>query len=124
MPVSAAANCEASWNGARVFVRSRVVGRYAWMTATIDVTVDDIVVLRTGGVLKAVGRSAEAFEFRGSSHTAEINWGLGWGPSFPFDLKMDGTSIKKSRVPVENWYFAYWPFLAALGLLVVRRLWR
>jgi hypothetical protein len=120
--VPAAAICERSWNDATICVSARQIARYAWTTASIDVTVDDKVVLRTGGVLAATGRCTGEFEFRGSSHNAEIIWGIGWDPRFPSSYNLMASRLKNLGVPVKNWWFAYWPFLVALIALVVRRL--
>ena len=41
-----------SWKGVPVQVTSRIIGRYAWTTATIDVSINGNTVLRTDGVAK------------------------------------------------------------------------
>jgi hypothetical protein len=112
--VPPAAICETFWGDATICISARQIARNAWSTASIDVTVDDRVILRTGGVLKAIGRCSALFDLRGSSHHVEIIWRLGWGPSFPIELKLDGVSVIRSRVAVKNWWFVCWPFLVVL----------
>jgi hypothetical protein len=49
------AQVDASWNGSRVGIAARLVPRFAWQTASIELAIGDQVVLRTGGVFKVVG---------------------------------------------------------------------
>jgi len=68
-------SCLASWNHTTVAVTARVVPRYAWTSASIDVAVGDETILKTGGVLKVVGKHVETFGFHGTTHTVECYLG-------------------------------------------------
>jgi hypothetical protein len=68
----------APWQGQPVSVSCRMVSRYGWTSASIDVAVGDQVVLRTGGVAKLTGEHTEQFEVRGTRHVAGLRWGRAW----------------------------------------------
>jgi hypothetical protein len=108
-----------SWQGESVAISCRMVSRYAWTSASIDVAIGDHVILRTGGVLKIVGAHAQQFEYRGSSHTAEVAWGRARRHEFPFTLKIDGQMIAESRVPISNWWCGRWPFAATVMIALL-----
>jgi len=110
-----------TWKGASVHVTSRIIGRYAWTTASIDVSVNGKTVLRSGGVMKITGDTVSTFEHEGASHRVALSWGGISLRSFPFRLEIDGDLIADSRVFVSNWWVAYWP-LAAVCLFAL--LWR
>jgi hypothetical protein len=114
-------NCIASWNGTSVQVTSKIISRYAWTTATIGVSVNGNTVLSTGGVAKIAGDTAATFEHEGTPHKAVLSWRRGSLRSFPFRLEIDGALVADSRVPVSNWWVAWWP-LAATFLLAL--LWK
>jgi hypothetical protein len=109
----------ASWNGETVAISCAMVSRYAWTTASIDVAVGDKVILRTGGVQKFTGSHSESFEHRGSQHTAQLTWGVSFGRHFPVALNIDGYKVIACRVPISNWWLAWWPLCATLGALAL-----
>lgn len=111
-----------TWKGASVQVTSRIIGRYAWTTASIDVSVDGKIVLRSGGVMKITGHAASAFEHEGVAHNVGLSWGRISLRSFPFRLEIDGDLIADSRVFVSNWWVAYWPLAVALLFLFLWRI--
>lgn len=108
-----------SWNGSSVEVTSRIVDRYGWTTASIDVTVDGHTVLRTGGVMKIRGSHAETFDHAGRPHKAILSWSRGSLRYFPFRLEMDDILIADSRVFVTNWWIAWWPLTVTMALALV-----
>ena len=117
--MSADADFRLLWNEVEVSVSSRIIPRYMWTTATIDVAIDGTVVLRTGGVSKSLGGQTAMFMVGGSEHRADLTWGRHSGRSFPFTLKIDGAQVADSRVRIENWWAAYWPWAVALLIVVV-----
>src|SRR5438034_342849 len=56
------------WNGSRLAVTAKLVPRYLWQTASIDVFLDEQCILRTGGQFKFVGSHASEFVYRGTTH--------------------------------------------------------
>jgi hypothetical protein len=97
-----------------VRMTARLVPRFAWTTASIDVSVDGADVLRTKGVFKAVGRHGETFQMTGAEHKAVVSWGKASIRSFPVNLSIDGVAVMESRVRVENWMLGLWPWALAL----------
>jgi hypothetical protein len=95
------------WEGSTVEVRARVVPRYFWTTASIDVFLDGRCILQTGGQKRATGESFAEFEHGGRMHTAELFWGvarmeLTRGIMFPYQLLIDEAKVVASEVRVEN----------------------
>lgn len=105
-----------TWKGASVQVTSRIIARYLWTTASINVSVTGKTVLRSGGVMRITGDTVATFEYEGVSHRVALSWGKASLRSFPFQLEIDGDLIADSRVLISNWWLAYWP-LAAIFLL-------
>jgi hypothetical protein len=105
------------WQGRPVVVRARLVPRFLWSTASLDVFVDGTCVLSTGGPLRLTGARARAFTHDGASHRVELSWGCGWLLSFPYRLEIDGALVAHARARVENWLLglAFW---AAAGCVV------
>jgi hypothetical protein len=92
------------WQGSTVEVQARLVPRYLWNTASIDVSLDGQQILRTGGQLKFNGLCSTTFTRAGSTHTAELSWGFsGLSFSFPYQLRIDGAPVATSRVRIRNW---------------------
>jgi hypothetical protein len=98
-----------------VFISCALVSRYAWTTASIDVSLGSQVILRTGGQAKFTGSHIEPFQFNGTGHTAQLTWGVSLGHKFPVTLTIDGLKVADCRVPISKWWLAWWPFLAALA---------
>lgn len=111
--------CLASWNDKTVLVTARLVPRYLWQSASIDVSLDGHTILKTGGVFKIVGTHIETVDLRGKQHTAEVTWGKGSLRSFPFSLKLDGAQIIESRVQIQNWWLSLWPIALLLCVVAV-----
>ena len=95
------------WQGSAVDVQARLVPRFCWLTASIDVFLNDLCILRTVGSFKFTGSSSSTFTHSGSTHTAELTWGISGFRSFPYKLRIDGTSVSDARVYVRNWPAAY-----------------
>jgi hypothetical protein len=112
------------WEGSAVEVRARVVPRYFWTTASIDVFLDGRCILRTGGQMKAVGSSKEEFLHRGDAHTAELSWeqarmANGLCVTFPYRLYFDGAKIAVSDVRVDNPASAFMPFVIFASIVIL-----
>lgn len=105
------------WNGLPVCVSARLVGRFAWQTASIDLTVGDEVVLRSAGVFKLVGKIDGPFEFSGVRHGATLEWGRVASRSFPYKVTLDGDLVLSGRVPIDNWWIGLWPWFAVAVII-------
>jgi hypothetical protein len=93
-----------TWQGSDVRVRARLVPRFLWTTASIEVFLDQECILRTGGQMKFTGAHSAEFVHSGAKHTAELSWGSsGFSFSFPYQLRIDGAAIQASRVRIRNW---------------------
>ncbi|HEY3762029.1 MAG TPA: hypothetical protein VGN23_09805 [Verrucomicrobiae bacterium] len=92
------------WQGSKVEVWARLVPRYFWNTASIDVFVDGRQILKTDGQLKLKGTCSTSFAHANSTHVAILSWGCsGLRFSFPYELRIDGASVATSRVKIQNW---------------------
>jgi hypothetical protein len=109
------------WQDSTVEVEARLVPRFLWNTASIDVFLGGQCILRTGGQLKLKGSHSTVFTHSGSEHTAELSWGMSASPlSFPYQLRLDGILISSGRVRIRNWPIGLIVvFLIAALLLVV-----
>jgi hypothetical protein len=111
------------WEGSTVEVRARVVPRYLWTTASIDVFLDGRCILKTGGQMKAVGSSTAEFHHGGAAHWAELSWGQARMRdelylTFPYQLFFDGGKIAVSEVRVDNPASAFIPLLILVSIFV------
>jgi hypothetical protein len=109
------------WEGSTVEVRARIVPRFLWTTASIDVYLDGRCILKTGGQMKAVGSTLAEFYHGGAAHTAALSWGQArmshsLSLTFPYQLFFDGAKIIVSDVSVENPASAY--NLIMIGALI------
>jgi hypothetical protein len=100
-----------TWELEEVTVTARLVPRYAFMSASIDVEVGGKLVLATGGVYKFVGVHTQTFERNGKLHRVELSWKTGGFRAFPIRLAIDGAPLLESDVRILNWWLMYWPFL-------------
>jgi len=108
------------WQGSTVNVQARLISRFFWTTASIDVFVDGKCILRTGGQKKCTGSCSASFTHSGSTHTAGLSWGYGILRSFPYKLQIDGVPISQARVHVQNWPLGLiWPALVVIVLIVL-----
>jgi hypothetical protein len=105
-----------TWSGVPIRVSAIAVPRYAWLTISIDVTVHDRKVLRTGGVMKVLGVHTETVELAGARRRMDLSWGAFARGSFPFSLAIDGVVVLESRVAARYWWVAYWPYAALVAL--------
>jgi|SRR5579862_2478337 len=101
------------WQGSTVDVRTRLIPRFLWITASIDVFLDGQCILRTGGQLKFIGSHSTTFTHSGSTHTADLSWGRPSLRYFPYKLRIDGAPVFEARVYIRNW-----PIELVIGLLV------
>ena len=100
-----------SWRNKPVRVQARLVPRFFWTTASIDVILEDKCILRTGGQFKFTGSHSVAFTDGRSEHQADLTWGRASGDRFPYQLRIDGATVSDLEVEVENWPMGYIPVL-------------
>jgi hypothetical protein len=105
------------WQDSTVDVQARLVPRFLWSTASIDVFLGGQCILRTGGQMKFTGSHSTTFTYSGSTHTAELSWGAsGLSLSFPYQLRLDGVPVVDLRVHIRNWPLGLvaWILIAAV----------
>jgi hypothetical protein len=107
------------WQGSTIEVQARLVPRFLWTTASIDVFVGEQCVLRTGGRMKLIGCCSQTFAHSGAEHVAEVSWGGGLLYSFPYQARIDGVVVKEGRVRVQNWAWGLILPLVLIGLLAL-----
>jgi len=112
----------ADWQGHAVTLASRLVGRFLWSTASIDIFVDGNCVLRTGGQLKVRSTCVGEFTMDGSPHKAELTWSKGSLFSYPVELRIDDVLVVQGRVSTKNWPLALWPIYLGLVLAICVRM--
>lgn len=103
------------WGDKKVRVQAKLIPRYLWSTASIDVYLEDECILRTGGQLKFIGTCTAPFTCENSSHRVVLKYGLARIRFIPFQLEMDGTVIAASRAYIQNWMLGYVTWLV-IGL--------
>lgn len=91
------------WRGSVLEVQARLVSRFVWTTASIDVYLDGSLILRSGGAFRVTGSCDSEFTRDGLSHKCELQWGAGRWARFPFTLSIDGEQIVNSTVRITNW---------------------
>jgi hypothetical protein len=108
----------AKWNELNIEIRSTLVPKVLWQTASIDVFLEGKCILQTGGQLKLIGSHSVPFDHAGETHEVKLSWGRGGLRSFPFDLYIDGQSVASGRVFTSNWYLSFlpWAFLAGFAI--------
>ena len=107
------------WHGSEVLVKARLVPRYGWTTASIDVFLDGRCIVRTGGQTKVTGSSWAVFDHDGSRHFVELSWGMARGLEFPYVLRINDAKVALSEVPVENPGLSVIPALIVISLLLI-----
>ena len=90
------------WHDCAVEVKARLVPRYLWTTASIDVFLNGRCIVQTGGQMRITGSSSAEFDHDGTTHVVELAWGKAWGSQFPYVLTIDNAKVALSDVPVEN----------------------
>jgi hypothetical protein len=108
------------WQGRTVEVQARLIPRFLWTTASIDVFLDGQCILRTGGQMNCTGSFTTTFTHSGATHTADLSWGYGLLSWFPYRLQIDGASISEARVYVRNWPLGLiWAVFVAAVMLAI-----
>jgi hypothetical protein len=107
------------WHGSEVEVKARLVPRYGWTTASIDVFLGGRCILRTGGQMKVTGSSWAEFDHEGSRQFAELSWGKARGHEFPYVLRINDAKVALSEVPVENPGLSVIPALFVVLLVLI-----
>ncbi len=90
------------WNGLSVAVTARLIPRYLFTTASIDVFLGGCCILKTGGQMAVIGSSTSEFCHDGTVHSAKLTWGSAKGLAFPYELTIDGAKVLVSDVRVQN----------------------
>jgi hypothetical protein len=109
-----------SWHDKTVRVQARLVPRFVWTTASIDVFLGDRRVICTGGQFKIAGSYSATFADGGLEHQAVLSWGQVRRHRFPYQLEIDGVSIDDAHVDVTNWRMGYIPaFLIVASLVLI-----
>ena len=106
-----------SWRDKEVRVQARLLPRFLWTTASIDVFLGERCILRTGGQLKLKGSHGASFSNGDSEHQAELSWGYARQHAFPYRLSIDGTPVSESQVFVRNWSMGFIPVIIIGALL-------
>jgi hypothetical protein len=106
------------WNDHRIDVRAALVPKFLWSTASIDVYLDGVRILRTGGKLRPTGLVETSFTDANGTHQVALTWGVGWLFAFPFVLYIDGEMIANARVRVSNWPLGIALWLAVLAAVI------
>ena len=109
------------WKSNVIDVQARLVPRFLWTTASIDVFLNGQSILKTGGQMKLTGSFSTAFSHSEATHKAELSWGVGGLFSFPYKLRIDDNLISDSRVRVRNWPlgFALWIGIAGVVCSII-----
>src|SRR5262245_32270742 len=63
------------WKDSALEVTARLIPRFVWMTASIDVVLNGQPILRSGGEMRITGSAVSEFDYRGSVHRCELSWG-------------------------------------------------
>ena len=111
-----------SWRGKTVRVQARLVPRFVWTTASIDVFLAEQRIVCTGGQFKLTGSCSTTFRDGGSDHRAVLSWGVGRRHRFPYQLQIDGVTVDDANVDVKNWRMGYIPaflIVASLALILM-----
>jgi len=103
------------WRGRALQVTARLIPRFLWTTASIDVFLDACCVLQTGGKMKLTGGSTARFEDSGTIHDIELTWGRARLRWFPVKITIDGQLVADSKVFVDNWPLELWPSAVLVG---------
>jgi hypothetical protein len=109
----------ALWRDKEVRVQAKLVPRFLWTTASIDVFLGDACILRTGGQLKLRGSYRASFYNGGSEHQADLSWGFARQRSFPYRLSIDGANVSESSVLVRNSSMGFVPVIIIAALLLL-----
>jgi hypothetical protein len=110
----------AQWHGLPVAIAARLVPRFAWQTASIDVEVGDHPPIRTGGVFKSTGVHKESVSAASDAPVVLVSWGKASLTSFPVKVAVNDEFVFEGRVRIQNWWWGYWPW----GLILLVVLWR
>jgi hypothetical protein len=105
------------WNDCDLEVRAKAVPRYFWTTASIDVYLDDLCILRTGGVLAVKGAQTTTFRQKTETHVLKLSWRSPQkGFSLPYELSIDERPVATAAVLPTNWPLYFMP-LGAIALM-------
>jgi len=109
-----------NWRDRTLEVKARVLPKYLWSTASIDVYLDDAAIIRTGGVMRLKGLNEVQFDEGGETHSVALSWrSPAQGMSFPYQLSVDGKIVLESEVRPPNWPMFLMPVFIGSALLVL-----
>ena len=108
-----------SWHDKTVRVQARLVPRFVWTTASIDVFLGDQRVVCTGGQFKMTGSHSSTFTDGVLEHQAILSWGQVRRHRFPYQLQIDGVTVDDAHVDVTNWRMGYIPALLVVASVVL-----
>ena len=109
---------EFEWSCSRFFITSTLVPQKFWQAVSIDIRLDRVCVLRTGGVFKVTGSHSVEFACNGAHHCIKLSWGYANLRSLPIKVEIDGEVQFEGRVVIRNWPLTFVPWLA-LGCLIL-----
>jgi hypothetical protein len=107
------------WANRDVKVIARAIPRYFWLTVSIDVYLEQVCILRTGGQLKRIGTQRNAFIYNQEPHEVELSWTPARLRFWPYRLSIDDEPVIISKVYVTNWPLQFIPVIAFLVALIV-----
>jgi hypothetical protein len=107
------------WEDCDLEVKAELVPRYCWTTASIDIYLDDLCILRTGGVLRLKGAQTKTFMHKDENHALELSWESSLlSVGFPYQLSIDGRAVMTAKVYPRNWPLVFIP-LSAMAVILV-----
>lgn len=90
------------WEGGNIEVRARLVPKFLWTTGSIDVFLNGVRIVSSGGKFKISTTTRAEFNHHGSQHTVELQARSARVGTFPYKLLIDGVLIADSEVFIDN----------------------
>jgi hypothetical protein len=107
------------WEHSILSVKARLIPKYVWTTASIDVVIDGRCVLETGGQLRTRGEKRREFTHNNATHVAILSWTPPRsGLFYPYELSLDDQIIDKSEVYIGNWPLGIVGVILIVGTLL------
>ncbi len=91
------------WRDAIVNIRAEYLAKRLWLGATIDVFLDEKIILSTDGQLKFNGLYTKEFEYQGSLHRIRVEWDKFVLRFVPCRIYIDEQEIAHEKVKIGNW---------------------
>jgi hypothetical protein len=121
------------WNDESLFIRAEYLPKFFWLTASIDLLVDGIAVISTGGQFKFKGTASKQIDIKGSIHQVRLDWGSFLIASCPCTLIIDNLEIAKLNIKPQYkqqhlgsvfvvWFFSFiCPFFTMIAACEIMR---